>query len=87
MAADTTIMVVLICVGCALGLGGLAVLIYQASRLFKAARSAGVSSRAQMQEVVGRAQRMGPRLQEIEANQRVVAEKLSRFSATNRRSG
>jgi hypothetical protein len=87
MTAETTIMVTLICVGCALGIAGLAVLIYQASRLFRVAHKAGVSSRAQLQEVTGRAQRLGPRLREMEAKQRAVAEKLSRFSAMVRRSG
>lgn len=86
MATDTTIMVILICVGCALGLAGLAVLVYHGFRLHRLARQVGVSSRAQLQEVMGRAQRLGPRLQEMETRQRVVAEKLSRFSATIRRS-
>lgn len=80
-------MVVLICVGCALGIAGLAVLGYQALRLFKLVRGAGASSRTQLQEVVGRAQRLGPRLREMEAKQRLVAEKLSRFSATVRKPG
>ncbi len=87
MSGETTIMVTLICVGCALGIGGLAALIYQTFRLFKVAHKAGAPSRAQLQEVMGRAQRLGPRLREMEAQQRVVAEKLSRFSATARRPG
>ena len=85
MTAETTIMVTLICVGCALAIGALAVLIYHGFRLFKLARRAGVSSRAQLQEVMGRAQRLGPSLREMEARQRIVAEKLSRFSATVRK--
>ena len=85
MSTATIIMVVLICLGCGLGIAGLAVLGYQAYKLRKAAREAGVSSRAKMQEVMGRAQRLAPRLRELETKQKAVAEKLSRLSTTARK--
>ena len=78
MSTATIIMVVLICVGCALGIAGLAVLGYQAWQpASRPPARPGISSRAQLQEVMGRAQRLAPALRELEAKQRVVAEKLS----------
>jgi len=82
MSSATIIMIVMICVGCALAMAGLAFLGYRAFGLMKAAKQAGVSSRTQVQEVMGRAQRLAPRLRELEAKQKAVAEKLASFSAT-----
>jgi hypothetical protein len=75
MSSPTIIMVALICLGSALGIAGLAFLGYHAFGLMKAAKKAGISSRAQLQEVMGRAQRLGPRLRELETKQRAVARK------------
>lgn len=72
-------MVVLICVGCALAIAGLATAAYYFWRLMKTARAAGISSRAHLQQLVGRAARLGPRLRELEVKQRAVAEGLSRL--------
>ena len=82
MSTDTLIMVVLICVGCALGLAGLIAAGFQAIVLLRAARRAGVSSRTRLQEVVGRAQRLAPRFRELETKQKAVAEAINRLSAT-----
>ena len=82
MSTDTLIMVVLICVGCALGLAGLVAMGFQAVSLLRTARKAGVSSKARLQEIAGRAQRLGPRLRELETKQKAVAEALTRLSAT-----
>ncbi len=84
MSTATLIMVVLICVGCCLGLAGLIALAYQAVSLIKTARRAGVSSRGHVQEVMGRIQRMTPRFREMEAKQRALAEKFSGFSTKAR---
>ena len=82
MSSATIIMIVMICLGCALVLAGLAFLSYCAFGLMKTAKQAGISSRAQMQEVMGRAQRLAPRFRELETKQKAVAEKLASFSAT-----
>ena len=87
MSTDTLIMVVLICVGCALGLAGLVSLGIQALVLLKTARTAGVPSRARLQEIVGRAERLAPRFKELDKKQKAVAEAIARLQATAHRSG
>ena len=82
MSAATIIMVVLICLGSALGMAGLAVAAYWAWRLMKTARAAGISSRAHLQQVAGRAARLAPRMRELETKQKAVAEKRESFPAT-----
>ena len=86
MSTATLIMVVLICVGCCLGLAGLIALAIQAVRLLRTARRAGVSSRATIQEVMGRVQRLAPRFREMDAKQRALVEKFSSFSTKARSS-
>ena len=82
MSTDTLIMVVLICVGCALGLAGLIAAGFQAIVLLRTARRAGVSSRTHLQEVMGRARRLAPRFRELETKQKAVAEAIARLSTT-----
>jgi hypothetical protein len=86
MSTATLIMVVLICVGCAAVLAGLGVTAYRGIKLMKSARAAGVKSRTEAQQIVGRVQRLGPRLREMEAEQRAVAEKLASLSTTAQKS-
>ncbi len=85
MSTATIIMVVLICLGSALGIAGLAVAGYHAWRLMKTARAAGIKSRSHAQQIAGRAARLGPRAAELAAKQKAVAERLERLSATARR--
>ncbi len=75
-------MVVFICLGSALGIAGLAVAGYWAWRLMKAGRAAGVSSRAHAQQIAGRAARLAPKVRELEAKQKAVAQKLESLSTT-----
>jgi len=75
-------MIIMICVGCALGIGGLAVLAYRAIRLIKAARAAGVDSMDEIQIVIRRARALEPKLREFDTKQKAVAERLERLSAT-----
>ena len=82
MSEATLIMVVLICVGCTTLLAGLIVCASRGLKLMKSARAAGVKSKAQAQQIVGRVQRLAPRLRELEARQRAVAEKLASLSTT-----
>ena len=84
MSAANIIMVVLICVGSAVGLAGLAVAGYRAWKLIKTARAAGIKSRSHLQQVAGRAARLAPKVRELEAKQRAVAEGIERLSATTR---
>ena len=53
--------IILICVGCALILGGLVYLGLKVGRLVKAARKVGINNMADVQRVVGRVQRLEPR--------------------------
>ncbi len=85
MSTATIIMVVLICLGCALGVSGLAFVGYQAWQLMKTVRAAGISSRAHLQQVMGRGARLAPRLRDLAAKQKVVVEGLQRLSTTTRR--
>ena len=78
-------MVVCICVGCALFIAGAAFAGYRMRSLSKTAREAGLSTRTQVQQVVGRAQRLAPRIRELEAKQKAVAESITRLTTTARR--
>jgi hypothetical protein len=82
MSSATIIMVVFICVGSAAGLAGLAVAGYRAHRLYMATMVAGISSRAHLQLVMGRAARLEPRVRELQVKQKAVAEKITDLSTT-----
>jgi len=86
MSTATLIMVVLICVGSAAVLAGLGVTAYRGIKLMKSARAAGIKSKAQAQQIAGRVQRLAPRLREMEAKQRAVADKLACLSSTAQKS-
>ncbi len=76
--------IILICVGCALMLGGLVFAGLKAYALTKAAKKVGINNVADVQEVIGRVQRLQPRFQELEKNQAALAESLQRLSAETR---
>ncbi len=76
-------MIVMICVGCAAIIAGLAALGVQAFRLAKTAKAAGMASMGEIQAVVRRAEQLGPRMQEFAEKQKDVAERLQRLSATS----
>ena len=78
----TLVMVIMICVGCALILAGAAVLGVRAMRLAKAARDAGVSSEDYVQSVIRAGREAELRAGRVADKQRVVAERLSSLSAT-----
>jgi predicted nucleic acid-binding Zn-ribbon protein len=82
MAVDTLIMVVLICVGCALLIAGLVALAISAFGTIKAARKVGINSKADVQEVVQRIRALESKVREMREKQAVVAERLSSLSAT-----
>ncbi len=82
MALDTTIMVVLICVGCALGIAGLVFAGLGARTLIIAARKAGVDSAQELAVVMRKIQDLPGRLRELQRKQAVVAERLKSLSAT-----
>lgn len=67
-------------VGCALILAGLAVSLFRVISLVRAARRVGIASMADVQEVIGRVQRLEPRLRELERNQTALAESLHSLS-------
>jgi len=73
--------IILICVGCALILGGLVYLGLKALALKNAAQKAGINNMADVQEVVGRVQRLEPRFRELEKNQAALAASLQRLAA------
>jgi hypothetical protein len=82
MAPDTIIMICLICVGCALGIAGLAIAGHHGRILMKAAQKSGFKSRADVQDVIRRAQELGPRIQETQQRLEAVAKRLQVLSAT-----
>ena len=82
MSAATIVMVCLICVGCAIGIVGLAIAGVEGYRLLKAARKAGITSREDVQTAIRQARELGPRIRETQERYKVVAEKLQHLSAT-----
>jgi hypothetical protein len=72
--------IVLICVGCALGLAGLVVLVVTMVGLLRAAQKAGISNMADVREVTARVQRLEPRFRELEKRQAILAESLQRLA-------
>ena len=82
MALDTLIMVILICVGVALGLAGVVYAAIAGGRLVKAARKAGIASMDDVRIVLRKAEALGPRLREMQKKQKIVAERLQHLSAT-----
>jgi predicted nuclease with TOPRIM domain len=77
--------IIMICVGCALIVGGAAFLVVKLVRLIKAARKVGITSTKDVQELVGRVQRLEPRFRELEKNQAALTESLQRLSAETAR--
>ena len=73
--------IILICVGCALILAGLAFLVVKIVGLIKAARKAGINSMADVQIVMRKVQGLEPRFRALEKNQTAVTESLQKLSA------
>ena len=73
--------IIMICVGCALIVAGLVYLVIKAVALIKAARKVGINNMADVQEVIGRVQRLEPRFRELAKNQATLAESLQKISA------
>ena len=67
-------MIIMICVGCVVGIAGLVMAAIQAGRLVKAAQAAGISSRNDVQELTRRVQALGPRIEETARRAQVAAE-------------
>jgi hypothetical protein len=74
--------IILICIGCALILGGLIYLAVTIVRLIKAARKVGITSMTDMQIVMRKVQGLEPRFQELERNQAALAESMQRLAGT-----
>jgi hypothetical protein len=73
--------IILICIGCALILGGLGYLIVQIVRLIKAARKVGLNSMTDVQLVIRKVQGLEPRLRHLERNQVALTESLQKVAA------
>jgi exonuclease VII small subunit len=73
--------IIMICVGCSLIVAGLVFVIVKLVALLRAARKAGINNMADIQEVVGRVQRLEPRFRELEKNQAALAESLRKLQA------
>jgi Flp pilus assembly protein TadG len=80
----TLIMIIMICIGCALILAGLVYLAVRAIGLAKTAKSAGEAAFAQARALVRGGQQLAPKLQELQRKQKLVADQLKRLSATTR---
>lgn len=72
--------IILICIGCALILGGLIYLAVTVVRLLKAARKVGITSMTDVQLVVRKVEGLEPRFRELERNQAVLAESMRRLA-------
>ena len=82
MAPDTLIMVILICVGVALGLAGVIYVAVTGLRLMKAARKAGIDSMDKVRIVTRKVEGLGPRLAEMQSRQQALAERMKDLSAS-----
>jgi hypothetical protein len=82
MAPDTLIMVILICVGVAIGLAGLIYAGICAVRLMKAAQKAGINSMDEVRIIMRKVEGLGPRLRDMEKKQKVVTERMQNLLAT-----
>jgi hypothetical protein len=60
-------------------LGGLVYIGIKAVALMKAARHVGIKNMADVQEVIGRVQRLEPRFRELEKNQAALAASMERL--------
>ncbi|HEY5528539.1 MAG TPA: hypothetical protein VIL51_03695 [Thermoleophilia bacterium] len=76
------IMIVMICVGCALALAGLIYLALRAVALVRAAKKAGNTASTQVQALVRGGRQLAPKLQELQRKQKEMADELARLSAT-----
>ncbi len=82
MTLAMIIMIVLICAGCALTIAGLVIVGYQFVLLNRAARKAGITTKAEVQEITRRTRDLAPRLRELRKKREAVAEGLQTISAT-----
>jgi hypothetical protein len=73
-------MIIMICVGCVLGIAGLVIAAVRAGRLVKAAQAAGIHSKDDVQEVVRRVQELTPRIEETSRRAKVTADRLQSLS-------
>jgi hypothetical protein len=73
-------MIIMICVGCVIGIAGLVIAAVRASKLMKAAQAAGINSRADLQEVTRRVQELAPRIEETSRRAQVTAANLQSLS-------
>ena len=81
----TIVMVIMICVGCALILAGLAAVGYRVLKLARAARGTGFSARDYFYSVMRLSREVGLRVDRLSAKQRVLAERLQSLSASTAR--
>ena len=82
MDPDTIIMVVLICVGAALVLAGLAYVATTGIRLVKTARKAGLDSMDDIRIVMRKVEGISARVRELDKKQKIVTERLRDLSAS-----
>jgi hypothetical protein len=75
-------MIIMICVGCAIGIAGLVLAAVRGARLAKAAQAAGISSRKDVEEVARRIQELGPRIEKTSQKAQVTATNLQSLSAS-----
>ncbi|MGI5940379.1 MAG: hypothetical protein ACOX8V_06835 [Thermoleophilia bacterium] len=80
--SSTIIMVIMICLGCATGLAGLGLVAYRGFALLKAGKKVGIDSMADIGVIIRQIQSLDPRLREMAARQKEVAESLEDLSAT-----
>ena len=72
--------IILICIGCALILAGLAFLIVKIVGLVKAARKVGLNSMTDVQIVIRKVQGLEPRFRALENNQTTLTDSLQKLS-------
>jgi cystathionine beta-lyase/cystathionine gamma-synthase len=75
-------MIIMICVGCAIGIAGLVFAGIRAWRLVKAAQAAGIHSKKDAEEVARRVQELGPRIEETSRRAQATADNLQSLSAS-----
>jgi predicted nuclease with TOPRIM domain len=80
--SSTVIMIIMICLGCAAALGGLAMVAVRGFGTVKTAQRMGVEALPQIRDLNRKVQELAPRLEQMASRQKEVAERLESLSAT-----
>lgn len=80
----TVIMIVMICLGCAVVLAGLGIIAYQGKRLAQVVETASDSAAVPWRAITRKSENLAPQLERLAEKQKEVAESFERISTTSK---